>query len=904
LYYINVLAAISAHSNFIELTKNPHISGIFFVFLTLSAIIVLSTAVWGMPLIFTNGQPTLEGLDAGIHIDSPTRKKIDLAGTWNLSIEGETWIDRMLEPNIQKEVKVPSSIDYEGRMTFSRTFTLNEELLNSFAFKFVALGINYECEVFINEVYVGKHVGGYTSFEFEIPEEALQIGKENTIKVIVNNRLNAYGTLPVRQQVWGWKNYGGILRDIYLLATPRLWVDRVNVRTRIQPQHQQAIVRLEGILSNRQFNGSNQDSISVKPKQASYFVNAELYERFSDLLVAQGMSAPFLIEPNKNTNFQLELTVNGPKLWSPENPEFYILKTNILCIDGKQRTTVDQYSLNIGFSSMHVENNKLILNGNKTALKGVVWHEDSPGYGASLSYEQMEKDVILIKSLGANAVRFAFHPPHPYMLNLCSRYGLAVLEETSVWNVPADILSKEAFQSLAEAQLQEMIERDSHFPCLVAWGIGDQFDSADEEAAVFVQKMSGIVRGLDDRSVYYGSRMSKNDICASYVDFVGIVLPSSDLKGYKQLLSEWKKKYPEQPLVVLSYGREVNHENRNGYSDPSSQESQARFYLQYYAAIKEANASGSFTAALTDWRGDHPILSFQASDLYLHPVGLLNQTREKRLAYEVVRALYNEERIAAIPAGNYRASFPWAHILVGLVVIILIAYEAMNRRFDENLKRSLIRSYNFFIDLRDLHTVSIAHTLVLASAISITFACLFSSIMYHYRADKFADYILTYLFAWDSLKVQYIYTTWHPFAGIMVLSGLFFFFGLLLALFIKVVALLVRAHVSWFHVYSISVWSAAPVIFLTPLAMSLFKIMENPSYVLPLLVIVLLFLFWTFLRVLKGISVIYDLSLLKTYIGGICMCVVLLGGLFFYYDSVYALGSYVKLIIHLAQNLG
>jgi hypothetical protein len=357
-------------------------------------------------------------------------------------------------------------------------------------------------------------------------------------------------------------------------------------------------------------------------------------------------------------------------------------------------------------------------------------------------------------------------------------------------------------------------------------------------------------------------------------------------------------------LIILSYGKEVDQENRNGYSDPSSQESQARFYLQYYAAIKEANGAGSFVAALTDWRGDRPLLSFPFGDRYLHPVGLLNQKREKRLAYEVVRALYNEERIAAIPAGNYRVSFPWAHVLMGLFVIILIGYESTNRRFGESLKRSLIRSYNFFVDLRDLHAVSIAHTLVLSSAISITFACLLSSIMYHYRGDKFADYILTYLFVWDSLKVQFIHATWRPFAGIAVLTGLFFVFGMLLALLIKVIAWLVRAHVSWFHVYSISVWSAAPVIFLSPLAMSLFKIMENPSYVLPSLVLMLLFFFWTFLRVLKGISVIYDLVLVKTYVGGIFVCILLLGGLFFYYDSVYALSSYVKFIIHLAQNLG
>jgi hypothetical protein len=888
------LAATSAHSKFIELTKKPHIFGIFFTFFTLLAIMVLSTIVCGMPLVLTNGQPTLEGLDAGIHLDSPTRKKIDLAGTWQFSLNDETW----------NKIEVPSSINNEGRMTFRRTFTLNEELLNNFAFKFVALGINYECEVFINDVYVGKHVGGYTSFEFEIPEDALQIGNENTLKVIVNNQLNAYGTLPVRKQIWGWKNYGGILRDVYLLATPRLWVDRMNVRTRIQLQHQQAIVYLDGVLNNRRFGGFNLDSLTGKPKQVSCFLNAELYERFSDLLVAQGMSAPFLLGSNKNANVQLELTVNGPKLWSPESPELYILKTNIISVDGKQKTTIDQYSLNIGFTSMRVENNTLVLNGNKTILKGVVWHEDSPKYGASLSYEQMEKDVVLIKSLGANAVRFPFHPPHPYMLDLCSRYGLAVLEEIPVWNVPADILNKEAFQSLAETQMREMIERDSHFPCVLAWGIGDQFDSGDEEAAGFVQKMSGVMRQMDDRPVYYGSRMLKNDVCTSYVDFVGIVLPSSNLKEYRQLLSEWKKKHPEQPLIILSYGKEVDQENRNGYSDPSSQESQARFYLQYYAAIKEANGAGSFVAALTDWIGDRPILSFSFGNRYLHPVGLLNQAREKRLAYEVVRALYNEERIAAVPAGNYRVSFPWAHILVGLFVIILIGYETTNRRFGESLKRSLIRSYNFFVDLRDLHAVSIAHTLVLSSVISITFACLLSSIMYHYRGDKFADYILTYLLVWDTLKMQFIHATWHPFAGIAVLTGLFFFFGMLLASLIKVVAWFVRAHVSWFHVYSISVWSAAPVIFLIPLAMSSFKIMENPSYVLLPLVIIVLIFFWTFLRVLKGISVIYDLALMKTYIGGIFVCILLLGGLFFYYDSVYALSSYVKFIIHLAQNLG
>jgi hypothetical protein len=370
------------------------------------------------------------------------------------------------------------------------------------------------------------------------------------------------------------------------------------------------------------------------------------------------------------------------------------------------------------------------------------------------------------------------------------------------------------------------------------------------------------------------------------------------------MLSEWKKNHSSQPLVVLGYGKEVEQNNRNGYSDPMSQEAQARFFIQYYTAIKEANAAGSFVLALTDWRGDRPLLNFGLGDRYVHPIGLLNQVREKRLAYEVVRVLYNEERITAIPAGNYRMSFPWVHVLVGLLVIVLIGYESTNRRFAESLERALIRSYNFFVDLRDLHTVSIGHTLILSGAVSMTLAGLLSSIMYHYRVDRFADYIITYLCTIDYVKEQFIRATWHPLAGIVSLTCLFFIIGALLTLLMKVLALFIKAQVSWIHIYSVFVWGAAPIIFLSPLAMSLFKIMENPAYVVPSLVLIFLFLFWTFLRLLKGISVMCDLSPVKTYISGILVCIILLGGLFLYYDSVFALSSYLKFIVHLAQNLG
>ena len=269
-----------------------------------------------------------------------------------------------------------------------------------------------------------------------------------------------------------------------------------------------------------------------------------------------------------------------------------------------------------------------------------------------------------------------------------------------------------------------------------------------------------------------------------------------------------------------------------------------------------------------------------------------------------MRALYNDERIGAIPAGNYRGGFPWAHVLVGFCVIILIGYQSTNRRFSESLKRSLLRSYNFFVDLRDLHAVSILHTLILALAISVTLATLVSSVIYHYRTDRLADDIATFLFVTDAVKLQFIRACWHPLAGIAGLSALFFVLGALLGIFIKFLAFFIRARVSGLHAYSVSVWSAAPVVFLSPVAMSLFKITENPAYVVPLLAVILVFLCWTFFRVLKGISVVYDLSPAKTYTAGILLWVLFWGGTYLYYDSIYAVSAYLKFIAHLSQNLG
>ena len=855
----------------------------------------LGPTLFSQPHVFENGQPTLRGSDVGIHLDTPARQRIDLAGTWSYSLDNEKWND----------VKVPSSFDYEGLMTFQRKVSVPEALLGSSNFKFVALGINYDAEVFINDIFIGKHTGGYTPVEFDIPDNVLQLGAENVLKVVVVNQLAARSTLPVRKQVWGWRNYGGILRDVFLVATPKLWIEGVNVRLEIDSTGKQGTFRVEATISNRDFAGLRRDSVELKAKPVVYSLQLEVYDKLSDMLIVQSPPVPLAIQSNRDHEARASVVLSAPKLWSPETPELYLLRTTITAVEGKQRIVVDQVARSVGFRRLELDQNDFVINRSKRKLKGVVWHEDSPSHGGSLTYEQMEKDIAQIKTLGANAVRFVFHPPHPYLINLCARYGLFALLEIPVWNVAADVLAEESFQLMTEATAKEMVEEFHDNPAVIAWGIGSDFDSADPRAILYVNRITKFVKSLDSRPVYFGSRMIENELASAGVDLAAVELPTRDLKSFKQLLMDWKKRHAGKPVIVISYGKEVEHANRNGWSDPMSQEAQARFFLQYYGVIKEVGVAGSFISSFADWKGDRPILTMRSSDPYIHPVGLMSYAREKRFAYDQVKVLYGEEKTSAIPVGQHRSSFPVAHIVAGLFVIIVGGYQyAYNRRFGEAVRRAFLRSYNFYADLRDSRAASVLHTLTLGGLISLTLGVMTSSILYHYRSDKLFDYLLTYFIVWDSVKELLVFATWNPLQGILGLTAVFFLGMWTFALLVRLCAVLVRTRVRWFHAYSVPVWGALPIIFLSPVAMSLFKVMENPMYVIPSLVLIAIFLLWAAVRIFAGISVIYDISPAKSYIGGIVVGAVVLGAVYFYYDSAFAIGSYLRFAMNVTRSLG
>jgi beta-galactosidase len=809
-----------------------------------------------------------------------------------LSNNGSDWQD----------VLVPSSIDEVGRFIFRRTVDIPEDLLGDHVFKLVALGMNHDAEIFVNDIYIGRHIGGYTSFSIEIPADVLQSGPENAIEVVVHNDISAKATIPVRQQSWGWRTYGDILRDLSLIAYPNLWIDELRPVITYNAEARTGSISLETVLSGGRKDADDADSIRIPDPGESYLFEVELVDMQTGATIAVSPPQIFIPEPNKSVELRTTLGVPRAKVWRPGRPELYLLRAAIISQEGRRRTIVDVTTRTVGFADVAIRDGRMYERGALLHLRGVVWHEESTPSGGSLSYEQMERDMAMIKSLGANAVRFAFHPPHPYLLDLCSRYGLYALVEIPVWNVPSPVLDQEAFRNLAINAATEMVEQLAHHPSILGWGVGGCIDGSDEQAATYVTSLAEAVSGLDPRPVYAGIGAEEEDRTAASLEIAALLLRSGDVKEFRSTLASLKKMYPDRPAIVLSYGPQVEEENRNGYRDPGSQEAQARYFLQHIAAIKESGFSGGFVEAFSDWKGDRPVLTIRGEDRTLHPLGLVNMQREKRLAYDVVRSQYQEEKFSAIPAGSFKPQFPAAQVVVGLLLIIVFGYQySYNRRFGEAVKRALLRSYNFFADLRDRDDVPALATFILSLCLAITLGVVYTSILHHFRFDSTADAIMTLLLPWDILKSEMILASWDPVRGIAVFSGIAYFLLLLFTGLIKVVSMIARVRLTVSKAWNITIWGSLPLMVLSPVGMSLFKIMETSAFILPSMVLILFVNLWALMRIVKGASVVLDMSTVKTYGITFIVCIVMAGSLFLLAENQMAFTAYLD---HLHVAIG
>jgi hypothetical protein len=848
----------------------------------------LVVPVFGQSSFMEGGFQSSVGQDGGLYYDSPARRKIDLSGPWQVSVDGAP-------PNT---IQVPSAYDGVAELVYERTFQVDNELLDGSGFFIVAYGVNHSAEIHINGISVGSHSGGYSSFRFSVPHDILRSG-ENTVRVSVHNSLHVRDTLPIRAQLWTPRNYAGIFRDIYILATPDFAITDQHIRTTFLDGLSVAEIDIDLVISRQDASIGAVLAEQEIPDTNVYAVMVELFERSRGQLLAQSQRQNVEFENARVVERTLRVIARNPRLWSPDQPELYTVSM-VLFRNGEE---FDRKNIIYGFRDIAIRDGRMYLNGELFRARGVLYHEYHPRSGSSLSYEDLERDVALMKIANINLVRVAFHPPHPYLLNLFDRYGMLCMIEIPAVNIPGTVVKNANFMATARSYLEETIRRDRHHPSVLAWGIGDNIEMPHPGAVEYATAMRTSAQRFDNRPVYAGSQFPVNDLATEHLDLAVLNIPAGLTEGIDQAVSEWKNRYPDKPLIIGKLGYRVEPGNTAGYGDVRSHDAQAHYLLQTMQKLRELDVDGIIVNSFTDWRAERPTMVGYTDDLTLHTTGIMSADRRQRRGFDIIRSLYRGEKAPSLTVGESPGSTPFSYIVGGFIVLIGFAYMVnSSRRFRENVNRSLIRPYNFYADVRDQRILSGFHTVYLGFLISLTMAMIFASFLQHYRTNQVIDYIFTHFLIFDVAKSFLATTVMETWQLILILTALYFLILVATALVIQLCSVFVKTRVYMSHSFVVTFWSALPLVGFIPLSMILYNVLETKMYVVPILILIGILLLWVLFRLLKGISIIYDVLAFRVYSLGIFLLVSVNGIMLLISEYTHATFAYISFFIHMFEG--
>ena len=168
-----------------------------------------------------------------------------------------------------------------------------------------------------------------------------------------------------------------------------------------------------------------------------------------------------------------DLVVNKPLLWSTESPNLYTVISDIV-VKGQ---IVDTYSTVTGFRNIRFDAKKgFFLNDKPMKINGVCLHHDAGALGAVVNTRAIERQLVIMRDMGANAIRCSHNPPAPELLDLCDKMGLLVMDETfDMWRKKkTEHDYARYFNDWHEKDLNDLIMRDRNHPSIVMWSIGNE----------------------------------------------------------------------------------------------------------------------------------------------------------------------------------------------------------------------------------------------------------------------------------------------------------------------------------------------------------------------------------------------------------------------------------------------
>ncbi len=386
----------------------------------------------------------------------------NLNGLWSYAVKpkGEAqptkWDGEILVPFcIESSLSgVGKTLGDMNELWYNRTFTVpaqwkKQNVLLHFG------AVDWKADVWVNDVKVGSHTGGYVPFSFDITQ-ALKAG-ENKLTVRVWDPTDR-GYQPRGKQVC---NPDGIWYTPVSGIWQTVWLEPV------APMHIENLRILPNV-------DANTVTVTVQKSVECPAMMAEVKVLDGGKLVAAARGI-------NNEPVEVRMPEN-PKLWSPDSPFLYDLEVTIYK-DGKPVDSVKSYAAMRKISTKRDDNGivRMQLNNKDLFQFGPLdqgWWPD--GLYTAPSYEAMIFDIDKTKEWGFNMIRKHIKVEPAAWYTYCDRKGIIVWQDmpsgdrNPEWQMHQYFTGTELKRS-AESEAcyrkewKEIMDFLYSYPCICTW---------------------------------------------------------------------------------------------------------------------------------------------------------------------------------------------------------------------------------------------------------------------------------------------------------------------------------------------------------------------------------------------------------------------------------------------------
>lgn len=487
---------------------------------------------------------------------------------------------------------------YEGSVWYRRTVDFKPEAGKRWFLYFGA--VNYQCMVGLNNTILGTHKGGFTPFWFEVTD-VMKEG-ENSLVVWVDN---TRGASEVPTLNFDWWNYGGITRDVQLISVPEVYIK--DYRLRFDGSAVEVDVTLDG--------GSGSVSLEIP----------ELRIRKKACAGKDGVA-----------HFKFKA---DPERWSPEHPRLYDISIG---------SGADRITDRVGFRTVRVEGEQILLNDKPVFLRGVAVHDETIGLNPGRCRNQEDARALLeaAKELGCNFLRLAHYPHSEQMVRLAEEMGFLLWEEIPCyWNI--DWSSEETYAN-AENQLTELIGRDANRAATIIWSVANETPPTPERLA-FLGKLIAKAREMDPtRLISAAVQKEKPDFYHPVIDDDLIAL--TDLISFNQYIGWYDGKPADcdavswtipsgKPVIISEFGGGALYGNHGSDAELFTEEYLELLYRKNLSMLEKIPAlSGLCPWCLKDFRSPKRPLTGIQDDF--NRKGLMDEQGRRKKAFFVMKEYY------------------------------------------------------------------------------------------------------------------------------------------------------------------------------------------------------------------------------------------------------------------------